>query len=344
MTVAALPGNVRYRALQLGEQSSFGTPVAATRRVPFRFNPTVDPHWTTPDVDTGTLDPAQSPYRTAIDVTGQLVGPLSANDAQILWAALLKGGVTPTGGPAYSWSFQPATATADVFELLTAEWGDEVVADQWQYQDGILSQVQLQFPQDLGPIMVTADARFGSVTYPHTLTAGLSVAVAPPWLYAADTALYMDSTAGSIGVTQLLNTMRDATITINTNPDVKRFSNGSNGNFAVAGYGRGARTMETAFTMDKSAAACQEFANWLNASPVERFVVLDTTSRQFITGSTPYQQKIKWAGYWFTRQEGSIGSNTTVQLVCHHVVDSGLAAAIDIKVVNAQATLLPASL
>ena len=77
MVVQALPGNVRFRAYQLGLQSDLLTRVNATRRVPWRFTPTVDPHWTFPDVDTGTLDPAIAPYRMALDVTGQAAGPIS---------------------------------------------------------------------------------------------------------------------------------------------------------------------------------------------------------------------------------------------------------------------------
>lgn len=341
MTVQALPGNVRFRAFQLGLQVAWGTPVNATRRLPWRFNPTVDPHWTYPDVDTGTLDPAIAPYRMATDVTGQATGPLAADDAQILWSLLLKGGITPTGAVAKSWAIQPAATAADAYDVVTGEWGDEVTGDQFRYYDGIIDQLQLTFPQDLGPIQVQADFRFGQVTYPHTRQS-LDVDTTPVWLYGADTRLYIDDVAGSIGITPIVDTMHDASMTIASNTDVKRFSNGSNANFAVAGYGRGPRTLETTFNFAKSAAALQEFADWLNASPVERFVVLDTTSREFVTGSTPYQQKVKFAGYWFTRSENAVGSNTTAQLVCRHVYDPDLPSPIDVLVVNGMSTLLAA--
>lgn len=339
MTVQALPGNVRFRAFQLGLQVAWGTPVNATRRVPWRFNPTVDPHWTFPDVDTGTLDPAIAPYRMALDVTGQATGPLAADDAQILWSLLLKGGITPTGAVAKSWAIQPTATAADAYDVVSGEWGDEVTGDQFRYYDGIIDQLQLTFPQDLGPIQVQADFRFGSVTYPHTRQ-DLDVDTSPVWLYGADTRLYIDDVAGSIGITPIVDTMHDASMTIQSNTDVKRFSNGSNSNFNVAGYGRGPRTLETTFNFAKSAAALQEFADWLNANPVERFVVLDTTSREFVTGSTPYQQKIKFAGYWFTRSENAVGSNTTAQLVCRHVNDPDLPSPIDVLVVNGMSTLL----
>ena len=339
MTVQALPGNVRFRAYQLGLQSDLLTPVDATRRVPWRFTPTVDPHWTFPDVDTGTLDPAIAPYRMAVDVTGQAAGPLAADDAQILWSGLLMGGVTPTGAVAKSWHFQPDATSADPYDPVSGEWGDEVTGDQFRYYGGIIDQLQLTFPQDLGPIQIQADYRYAAVEYPHTRQ-DLSVDTNPTWLYGADTALYINDTAGSIGITRMVDTMHDASITIASNTDVKRFSNGSNSNFSVAGYGRGARTLETTFNFAKSTQALQEFADWLNASPVERFVVLDTTSQVFVTGSTPYQQKIKFAGYWFTRSENAVGSNTTAQLVCRHVFDPNLPSPIDVLVVNGMATLL----
>lgn len=344
MTVAALPGNIEFRAFQLGLQTTFGTPVAATRRMPWRFAPTVDPHWTTPDVDTGTLDPAIAPYRMAIDVTGQATGPLAADDAPILFASLLKGGETPTGptDSAYLWDFDPASTTADPFEISTGEWGDEVTADQWRYQDGILEQLQLTYPQDLGPIQIQADWRFATATYPMPggLTPGLTVDTNPAWLYAADTALFINDNAGSIGITQLLNTMHDATIQINGNPDVKRFANGSNANFAAAGYGRGARTMQTTITLAKSVAGLAEAVDWLNADPVERFIEVRTDCRKLIGVSSHPMLRLRFAGYWFTRSEQAVNSNSAIQLVCNHVVDPDLGSPIGVQIRNGMSSLL----
>ena len=343
MTVAALPGNVRFRAFQLGKATTFGTPVARTRRMPWRFNPTIDPHWTFPDVDTGTLDPAIAPYRMAMDVTGQATGPLAANDAPALWALLLKGGVAPSGpvDSAYTWQFTAAATSSDPFELVTADWGDEVVGDQMVLNDGILEGLQLTYPQDLGPIQVSADFRFASATLPGTATAGLSVDTNPAWLYAADTMLYANDNAGAMGITPLTNTMHDVTVQISVNPDIKRFANGSNANFAVAGYGRGPRTLQSTFTFAKSTVALAEVAKWLNANPQERFLSLDTTTRKLIGLSSYYAQRLRFAGYWFTRSEAEIGSNTGVQLVCNHIYDPALAGGpIDVRVVNGMAAIL----
>jgi hypothetical protein len=194
----------------------------------------------------------------------------------------------------------------------------------------------------MGPVQHQGNWRWGTAVYPQAITPGLSVDSTPAWVYNADTRLYIDSTAGGIGITPLLNTMHDASIVISANTDVKRFANGSNTRFQVAGYGRGARTMETTFNLAKSVQALTEFANWLNASPVERFIALDSVSAEFITGTTPFSFRIRWAGYWFVRTDGTVGNNTTGQLVCHHVYDPALVAPIDVRIVNSAASVVPA--
>lgn len=345
MTVAALPGNVRFRAFQMGLQTVFGTQVPATRRLPWRYVPTVDPHWTSPDVDTGTLDPAIAPYRMATDVTGQATGPLAADDASVMWALTLKGGVAPTGptDSSYLWQFSPASTTVDAFDVVSAEYGDDVDADWFQYTGGTIDQLQLQFPQDLGPIQLTADFRFAALNYPmNPHTAGLAVDTTPEWLYAADTMLYINDNAGAIGITPLVNSMHDAQIQIQNNIDVKRFANGSNANFAAAGYGRGARTLQTTITFAKSTQALAEVVKWLNADPVERFLCLDTTSRSTIGIAQHPSQRIRFAGYWSTRSEQAVNSNSAIQLVCNHIYDPALVSPIDVRVRNKMATILAA--
>jgi len=339
MPVSALPGNVRFRAFQLGKETTFGTPVPATRRMPWRFNPTIDPHWTTPDVDAGTLDPAIAPFRQATDATGQSTGPLDADHAIYLWGALLKGGVTPTGptDSAYTWQYSAAATSADPFEIFSGEWGDEVAGDQMGFGGGVLDQLQLEYPQDLGPVQHTGDWRFATAAYPQAMTAGLDVPRDLPWLYAADTRLYVDDVAGSIGITPLVDTMHGASVQIQNNLDVKRFANGSNANFAVAGYGRGARMLQATFTLAKSTPGIAEAVKWLNANPQERFVALDTTTRKLIGASSHYSHRIRFAGHWFTRSEQAVNSNSAIQLVMQHIYDPNLAnGPIDVRVVNSR--------
>lgn len=322
MPVAAVPGNVRLRAFQLGKETTFGTAIPATRRFPWSYAPTVDPHWTHPEADTGTLDYAIPPYRMRIDLTGTATGPLAYNDAPYLWAALTKSGVTPTSNV---WTFTPASTTQDSFEIFTGEWGDET-ADQYRFGSGILNALQLTYPEDLGPVQVSADWRFARITYPQT-KASLSVDFAPTWVYAADTSVYIDSTAGGIGGTKLTDTVHGLSVNIQNNIDVKSFLNGSNTRFQVDGYGRGLRTNTTTFNFAKTTAALTEVANWLNASPVERFLAIDTVAPDIVTGAVHYAHKLRFAGHWFTNDvAGTYGTaNTTNQLVCEGWLDQTLA-------------------
>lgn len=341
MPVAPLPGNVRFRAFQVGVQSVFGTAVPATRRLPLRFTPQVDPHWTSPDVDTGTLDPGIAPYRMATDVTGDLTGPLDYDTASLLWAMLLKGGVSPTGPTdgVYAWDFAAASTSQDSFEVVTGEWGDDT-DDEFQYRDGVLDSLQLTYPQDLGPVQVQAGTRFGLVDYPNPLTGGLDVATNPDWVYAADTSLYIDDAAGSIGITPLVNSMHDAVIQVQSNLDVKRFANGSNANYAVAGYARGARASQVTITFAKSTQALGEVAKWLSADPVNRYLCLDTNSRKAIPGHAAKRgHRVRLAGHWFTRSEQAVGSNSAAQLVLTGFYDPALAYGLSVRVRNTMSAL-----
>ena len=52
-------------------------------------------------------------------------------------------------------------------------------------------------------------------------------------------------------------------------------------------------------------------------------------------------QRIRWAGYWFTRSEGAVNSNSAIQLVCNHVYDPNLSGGpIGVVLRNRMATLL----
>jgi hypothetical protein len=319
--VAALPGNVRLRAFQMGLQTTFHVPVTATRRFGLRFAPNIDPHWTWPDTDTGTLDQAIAPYRTRIDVMGPLTGPLAYDDAPYLWAMTAKAGVTPT---AHVWDYQPASKSQDAFEIFTAEWGDETT-DQYQLEDVIVDKLTLTYPEDLGPIQVSADLRGSAEAYPHAMAA-LDVDSQPVWAYMADTSVYINDTAGTLGNTKLTNTLHGATVEISNNIDVKSFANGSNTRFQAAGYGRGLRGFQATFNFAKSTAALAEIVNWLANDPVRRFVSLKTVSPTLIPASSvPYSHEIRFPGYWFTNTPGIYQTaNTTNQIVIQGLFDATL--------------------
>lgn len=341
MTVTALPGIQRLRALQIGPESAINTPVAATRRLPWRWTNNPNPNWTNPDIDTGTLSRAVPPHRLAPSWKGQSTGDLAFDDIPNIMTALLKP-VTPSpAGTAITWTAQPAETSQDNFQTNTVEFSDDVDGDAFQYASGVLEKAVIAFPETLAPASVTADWVFTNLVYPHTKTPGLTVDVAPVWVYAADTGLYINSTAGTIGNTQLLNTMHGSTITISQATDVKYFMNGSNTRFIAQGFARGLRMVEVSFNFAKSAAALTEAANWLNANAVDRYLSIKTVSPVLIPSSAvPYSNEFRLHGYWYTRSETNYATgNTGIGLVCQTTVDPTLTYALWWQAVCARAAL-----
>ena len=335
-------GAVRLRAFQLGLETTPFTQHAATRRLPWTFTPNVDPHITFSTADTGTLDYAIAPYQLASDVTGTAAAPdLFFNDLPNLYAAAIKGGVTPvTVGSVNTWTYQPVSTSQDVFDTQTGEWYDDATADAWAGAGGVVDAFTLTSPVSTGaPISLSSTWRFSQPIYPATPTGALSVDLNPVPLFGTDTVLYIDSAAGSIGISPILDSVYDWSLTYNNNLDVKRFQNGSNTRNKVRNYGRGLREITAVFNFAKTTAAIAEAVKWLTTPTVERFVELETQSTVLISGSTYYNQKLSFGGYWTVRGDTTINSNTGFQLTCHNVQDGTLGFPFKAVVVNTRATL-----
>jgi len=340
MPLTPIAGSTRLRAFQLGKESTFRTAVAATRRMPWTVTPTVDPHWTNPTADTGTLDQAIAPYKTAVDITAAATGQLYSNDVPTLISAGLQGNLSLTGGgAAKTFATTIASTSQDVFDTYTGEWFDDASADAFQYTGGVINDFSLDYPQDLGPINLTANWRFAKVVYPGTPTAGLTVDTSPVPLYAADTFFAVNDTAGAIGNTQLLSQVYGLTINVNNNLDIKRFANGNSTRFQVDNYGRGERVVDFTLTFAKATAAIAEAAKWIADSPTERFAEIITTSTVEAQAGIAHSLRIRIPGYWFTRTETAINTNTGFQLMGHQVMDSTLGYPIQFRSVSARTTL-----
>lgn len=340
MPLTPLAGSARLRAYQLGLETVFSTQVAATRRMPWSFAPTVDAHWTFPTADTGTLDQAIAPYRTALDVTGTATGQLFANDVPALMCASIQGGITPStvGGTGKSWAWQPASTSQDVWDTFTGEWFDDATADAWAGAGGIIDTWTLTYPQDLGPIELSATYRYAKAIYPATPTGSLFTDTSPTPLYMADTQLLINDTAGAIGTTVIADTLYDASISYNGNVDVKRFANGNSVRFNVINYGRGERVFEFMINVTKDAAAVAEAVKWIGVNPTERFFELRTTSVSFAGSGQPYSLSVRIPGYWITRAESTINLNTGFSLTGHQIYDQTLGYPFRIAAINTEAT------
>ncbi len=325
MPLTPIPGTARNRAFQLGIESTFKTQVPATRRLPWSAAPTVDPHWTTPTADTGTLDDALAPYRTGLDLTIQTTGQLAANDAPTWISAGVMGGLSFTGGgTAKTLTATPASLTQNVFDTYTAEWFDDATADAWAGTGFVIDKIQLDYPQDQGPIYATLDWRGAASVYPATPTGALTVDPVPTYLFAADTSFYVNDSSGTIETTQLSNIAYSAQITIENALDLKRLLNGSDTRFQIQNYGRGHRVVTFSMVGAKQTAWIAEAVKWIGVNPTERFWGIKTTSVVAAQAGIPYSLDIRLPGFWKTRTEQLVNQNTAFQLTGTNIYDSGL--------------------
>ena len=322
MPLTPIVGALRLRAFQTGKETTFKTVVPATRRYGWQVTPGIDPHWTYPTADTGTLDQAIAPYGTAQDLTLAATGQLASNDVPTIISAGVMGGLSlTTSGTAKVLTAAPASLTQDVFDTYTCEWFDDST-DAWQFGGGVINDFSLEYPQDMGPINLTANWRLASLgTYPATPTPALTPDAAPVYLYMADTEFYVNDTAGAIETTKLTDIAYGATFSVNNNLDLKRFGNGSNSRFQIQNYGRGERVVEFSLIGAKQTAWISEAQKWIAASPTERFFGIKTNSTVAASAGIPHGLDIRMPGHWLTRSEQTIASNTAFQLTAHNLYD-----------------------
>lgn len=342
-----IQGFTRFRKWQFGKQSVHGTAVAASRALGWKGSMSINPNWTQQtDVDTGAIDPVLPAYRTYLDVTSSLSGPLTYDDIPLIMAAGVRGGVAAvTSSSTYQWTHTALTTTATTLDEFTTEWADDVIgatADGFKAKDGILESIELGFDESLGPWTFTGGWRWGSVDGGITPTAGLMVGSNLPLVFGADTKLYIDSTSGGIGGTQISDALHRASITITNSIDVKRFANGSNTRFAVAGYGLTGREITASFTFAKTSATvgvAGEAAKWLSADPTNRYIRLNVTSPSIISGAIPYSWDLYLSGTWSARTDEEVGGNAVVTLECTGRYDAGLGYVLRSYVVNNRSAL-----
>lgn len=336
--MATIEGFVRFRRHQVGKQSAILTAVPATRVLPYSGPIVINPNRTDPTVDTGSLDPILAPYLGAFDYTCAWAGPnaLAYNDLPYIISPSWKGGVAPvTAGGVSTWTYQAASLTADSFEYLTDEWGDDQNAtDGLQGVGGVINDYTMGFDENLGAWSVTANLIYANVVEATARTAGLVLDENPTWVYGGDTLIMLDSSAAAMGQTLITDDLHSLTISVNNNLDKKRFANGSNSMTKLAGFGRGNRTVEVKIVRAKSTSSMAE-RNTLNANPVpNRYLKISSTSSAIVSGTTPYSNNQSFPVRLFAVADGAIGNNSTIEFTYHGFYDSVLGYAFKDVIAN----------
>ena len=325
-----IQGFVRLRKHQFGRQSAWGNAEPATRAYPFSGTPSVNLNWTDPEGDFGSLFPIAAPYRARPDLTAALTAAVvNYNDLPLMLAAAWGGDTTPTGaGTAKTWVWTPGALTPDDFDLFTYEFGDDVTDDWYQFTNGILTQLVFSTADTGGPVTASLQWLFsnmastGSTDSPvdgTVPTADLTVDSAGIPVYAKDMSLFIDSTAGGIGGTQITDALHTFQQTITINVDQKSFINGSQ-SFEIDALGRASMLVETQLTFAKTSDTIgtgSESDAWMSDTAVDRFVRLSAESTavaQSDTPDVPYSWVTDLPMRYYTREEGEQGGNTTIIL------------------------------
>lgn len=346
--------STRLRKHQWGYQGSnvsvIRTPATATRVIPLRGTPTVEPNLTFDDVDEGSLDPIQAPYYGPLDITESLSGRLTYNDLPWYLSAAIKSGVSSSGGgAAKTWVHQAASLTADPLGFITEEFGDGVTTDWYQFFGGVAEEFSVT-GEATDPMEVSLNMRFagyastGSTDKPVTgtvPTAGLTVDDEPTRVFLADAEVFIDDAFGGIGTTKIADALQSLELTVSNSLDLKRPANGSNTRFQIAQYGRGEREITLTATWHKTTQTVgvgSESDDWMKNTPTKRFIEVRVTSPSIITGSTPYSWKVQLPAFYTTREEGEQDNNTTVILTARAVYDADLGYAFKSTTVNSLAS------
>lgn len=335
-----IQGFTRFRKHQVGGATAVSSNTAATRVLPYRGAIEYNPNRETPDVDTGSLDPTLAAYLGAAEITASWEGKAAYNDLPFIFGPAIVGNIAPTGTTAKTWTFQAASLTADVFDYLTDEWGDDVTTDLITGGGGVIDSFSLEFDDELGAYDVSADLIFARAEFGNGATGGLSVDSAPNWLYGAHTVIYLDSNPAAIGITPITDAVHGMTFTVNNNLDQKRFANGSNSGFQLQGFGRGGREIEFELTVAKSAAMVTE-AQTIDDTPVPtRYFDIVATSTESIAGTaTPFRMSIRFPAELVSREDDEINNNSVIKLTYRGKYDSTLGYALRAVVVCETAAL-----
>jgi hypothetical protein len=331
-----IQGFTRFRKNQGGIQTSFASNTAAARRFPWRGVIEFDPQRETPDVDTGSLDPALAAYLGASESTESIEGKAAFNDLPYLYAIAIKGGVTPTGSATGRiWTYQAASLTADPFDYLTMQNADDVETDSFTSGGGVADTLSLSFDETLGTMDLSADIIYARTTFGLGLTGGLTVDSDPNWLYGAHTVVYMDTVAAAIGTSPIVDAIHGMEWNLRNNLDQKRFANGSNAGFNLAGYGRGPREIELILTLAKTTATVAE-AQTLDDTPVPmRYFDIVTTSTEMVAGgATPFRNSIRMPAELVSREDDSISNNSVIRLTYRGRYDATLGYALRVTCTN----------
>ncbi len=323
----SLAGFVKQRKHEFGRQTDFETPVAAVRAYPFKGVPDVNPNWTDPDVDVGSIDLVVAPHRETPDYTAALTDPqLRYNTLPLIHSAFFGGAVNASGGPAYTRMYEPSSTSPDAVDAFTYNFGDDVTTDWYQLGSGILESCEITGPEGLGALTTSMSWRFGSAfgsgfsDYPANPTVPTGIAVVPNEVivYLKDLAIYIGSDLYDVDYeyNRVADALHTFTLRLTREIDQKRFANGDQ-SFDADAFATASRLIELECTFAKTpdiVGVGSESDAWFSTQSVDRYIRLKAESVEEAAMGVPYLWDFTMPMRYYTRTEGESGGNSTVVL------------------------------
>ena len=253
------------------------------------------------------------------------------------WLQLaIKGGVTGSGSAStgYTYAFTPSLSTDDL-KSMTLEFGesgnpyeaDQVMVNTWTLRGDPDS--------DTEPAWMFEAEMMGRTISTTTYTTSLSDRTTEP-ITARGTKLYVDTTAGGIGGTQLTGHLINWSLTGNNNIHYKAFAENES-NYAANAVGRGERTYDGEVTIEfDSDTTAIGFSKLRSGTAL--YLRLE---REGSTIATTYKKKltIDCAAYVSSITFGDREGNMTATVGFNCFYDATLGFDLKATVINALSTL-----
>jgi len=217
-------GQRAFRKIQIGEEATKGTAVAASAALLGALTMKSSPTIHRPVEERGTL--AEFSRSVKVANLAELTFEGDATFEQILYLLHMGvlGNVTPStvDTSAKLWTFTPAMTGAGTFDSFTIEYGDDVQA--WETEFCMARSIEISGA--MGEAMRMRGDIFGRKMTAVSFTGAIS----PPTVESIPTQkakLYIDDEDGTIGTTEKSSTLISFTYTINTGLAPKRYADGS---------------------------------------------------------------------------------------------------------------------
>lgn len=290
-----MSGIKALRRLQLGQENTAGTEVAATALWRGMGVPTDDREVVFVEEDIG--------YLSGVDRTyiSMLSGSISFEETPATFEQLpyiLEGGIkavgsgtADTGGSGYIYIYTFPTTAANTAQSFTIEGGDNQQEEQLLYS--VVQSFTLAGAS--GEALNMSADWIGRQVQTGTFTTQPSVPTVEEILFGKGK-IYIDAASGTIGSTQVSNTLLGATLNVDTGIMRKWTADGSL-DFSFVQYTMPDVTLEVTFEHNSSATS--EKSNWRNETA--RLIRLDFEGSDLNTAGSSHSVKllrIDLAGKW----------------------------------------------